>query len=142
MSEVKVEVVGVFEQEIAVGGEEHRIPVVLLREPRDPPEREVRVPIGSCEAFAIQLAHEQQVVPRPLTHDLALRLLERLSARLTRVVVDVLSAHHMHATLYLEAPEGEVTMEARPGDAIALAMRADIPIYVKEDILASGSEAF
>ncbi len=139
MSEVKVEIVGVFEQEVAVGGEEQRIPVMLLRDAR---ERVVRVPIGSCEAFAIQLALSQQVVPRPMTHDLALRLLERLSATLTHVIVDSLSAHHVHATIYLQAAEGEVTMDARPGDAVALALRADAPIYAKEDILAADSEAY
>jgi hypothetical protein len=139
--EVRVEVVGVFEQEVTVGGEEHRIPVMLLRDLRQPATREVRVPIGSCEALAIQVALEARVLPRPLTHDLALRLLEKLSARLDRVVVDGLSGHHVHATLHLLAAEGEIEMDARPGDAVALALRADVPIFVKEDILASGNEA-
>ncbi|MFB3880379.1 MAG: bifunctional nuclease family protein [Armatimonadota bacterium] len=138
--EVRVEVVGVFEQDVAVGEEQHRIPVVLLRDLIAPPSREVRVPIGSCEALAIQVALEARHLPRPLTHDLALRLLDKLSARLDRVVVDGLSGHHVHATLYLQAAEGEIEMGARPGDAVALALRADVPVLVKDDILAGGSE--
>ena len=136
--DVRVEVVGVYEQELIVGEHERRIPVVLLR---DPGERNARVPIGSCEAFAIQLALEDHVVPRPLTHDLALRLLDRLSAKLERVVVDELSESHMHATLYLQCSEGEIAMDARPGDAIALALRADAPVFVREDILEGGAES-
>jgi hypothetical protein len=131
--EVVVKVIGVFEEALTIGAEERRIPVMLLRDAAD---REARVPIASCEGLAIQIALEQHVVPRPLTHDLALRLLERLSARLDRVVVDSVSVAHPHATLHLQAAEGEVEMDARPGDAIALALRADVPIHVKDEILA------
>lgn len=134
--EIIVTVIGVFEEALTIGAEERRIPVMLLR---DAAEREVRVPIASCEGLAIQIALEQHVVPRPLTHDLALRLLERLSARLDRVVVDSVSVDRPHATLHLHAPEGEVEMDARPGDAIALALRADVPIHVKDQILAKSS---
>jgi bifunctional DNase/RNase len=137
MDEVRVEVVGVFEQEVAVGGQEHRIAVMLLR---DAAGREVRLPISSCEGLAIQVALEQHVLPRPLTHDLAIRLVERLSARLDRVVVDALSGHHSHAALYLQTAEGEIEMDARSGDAVALALRADALICVREEILASGGE--
>jgi len=134
--EVIVTVIGVFEEALTIGAEARRIPVMLLR---DAAEREVRVPIASCEGLAIQIALEQHVVPRPLTHDLALRLLERLSARLDRVVVDSVSVDRPHAILHLHAPEGEVEMDARPGDAIALALRADVPIHVKDRILAKSS---
>jgi bifunctional DNase/RNase len=134
--EIIVTVIGVFEEALTIGAEERRIPVMLLR---DAAEREVRVPIASCEGLAIQIALEQHVVPRPLTHDLALRLLERLSARLDRVVVDSVSVDRPHAILHLHAPEGEVEMDARPGDAIALALRADVPIHVKDQILAKSS---
>ena len=130
--EVEVEVVGVFEQQITLGGQEHRIPVLLLR---DPAAREVRVPIGSCEGFAVQISLEHHVVPRPYTHDLAIRLLEKLSAQLERVVVDAISDETSHATLYVRAGEGPLTMDSRAGDAVALALRAEAPIFVAEELL-------
>lgn len=131
--EVKVHVVGVFEQEVSIRTEERRIPVLLLR---DPLSRELRLPVGSCEGLAIQIALEHRVVPRPITHDLALRLLERLSARLERAVVDELTSHTSHATLHLSTADGSIEMDARPGDAIALALRAEAPIFVREKLLA------
>jgi bifunctional DNase/RNase len=130
--EVKVQVVGVFEQQIALGGQEHPMPVLLLR---DPDAREVRVPIGSCEGLAVQISLEHHVVPRPYTHDLALRLLEKLSAQLERVVVDAISGDTAHATLHVRAGEGPLTMDARAGDAVALALRAEAPIFVAEELL-------
>ena len=135
-NEVKVEVVGVFEQEVSFQEQEHRIPVLLVR---DPVGRELRLPIGSCEGLAIQIVLEQHVMPRPLTHDLALRLMERLHAQLGRVVIDELTDSGAHATLYLTTPQGEITMDARPGDAVALALRADVPIHVTEELLGSVS---
>jgi hypothetical protein len=137
MPEVKVEVVGILEQEVTFGERERRIPVLLLR---DSEKRDVGIPIGSCEALAIQIALEQRVVPRPLTHDLALRLLDRLSAKLERAVVDELSESHTHATLYLQCSDGQIEMDARAGDAIALALRADVPVFVTEDIAGRGAE--
>ncbi len=131
-NEVKVEVVGVFEQEVSFQEQEHRIPVLLIR---DPVGRELRLPIGSCEGLAIQIVLEQHVMPRPLTHDLALRLMERLHAQLERVVIDELTESGAHATLHLTTPQGEITMDARPGDAVALALRADVPIHVTEELL-------
>ena len=136
--EVKVEVVGIFEQQTTLGGEERRIPVLLLR---DSATRSVRVPIGSCEGFAVQISLEHHVVPRPYTHDLALRLLEKLSARLEKVVVDAISGETSHATLHLRADEGPLTMDARAGDAIALALRAEVPVFVAEELLSdTGAE--
>jgi bifunctional DNase/RNase len=137
-SEVEVEIVGLFEQEVTLRDEQHRIPVMVLR---DPATREVRVPVGSCEGLAIQIAIERQVFPRPLTHDLAVRLLEKLSARLERIVIDKLSDEESRALLHLKTPQGAFAMEARPGDAIALALRAEAPIFVTEDVLAGGGGA-
>ena len=131
--EVRVEVVGVFEQQVTLGDREHRMPVLLLRDP--PATREVRVPIGSCEGLAIQIALERRLVPRPYTHDLAIRLLEKLSARLESVVVDAVSADTSHATLRVCAAEGPLMMDARAGDAVALALRAEAPIFVAEELL-------
>lgn len=130
--EVKVEVVGVFEQRSAPGGQEHRMAVLLLR---DSDAGEVRVPIGTCEGLAVKISLEHHVVPRPYTHDLALRLLEKLSAQLERVVIDAVAGDTAHATLHVRAGEGPITMDARAGDAVALALRAEAPIFVAEHLL-------
>ncbi len=72
---VQVHPVGVFEQQVDPQDPEARVPMLLMR---DDLGREVRLPIGSCDGFAIHIALTQQAVLRPLTHDLGLALLERL----------------------------------------------------------------
>lgn len=135
--EVQVEVVGVYEQRLELRDEEQRIPLLLLK---DPANRELHLPIGSCEGLAIHIAVEQQVVPRPLTHDLAIRLLERLSAGIDRVVIDNLTDQDFHATIHLQTAQGSLTLDARPGDAVALALRAEVPIYATEGVLAQAAQ--
>jgi len=130
--EVAVEVVGIFEQEITAGGQEHRIPVLILR---DPDSRQLRIPIDSCEGLAIQIPLERHVVQRPYTHDLAVRLLEKLSAQLERVVIDALSGDTSHATLHVRTADGVIAMDARAGDAVALALRAETPIFASSELL-------
>jgi len=136
--EIRVQVVGVFERQIVFYNQEQRIPLLLVRDTSD---RELHLPIGSCEGLAIHLALNQQVVPRPLTHDLGLRILERLSAQLDRVVIDDLSEEGSHATIHLRTAESDLTVDARPGDAVALALRAEAPIYVTEELLARAAES-
>ncbi len=131
--EVQVEVVGVFEQRVGGEGEEEQTrPVVVLR---DSGRRELFLPITSCEALAVHLALSRQMVPRPLTHDLALRILEKLTAEVGRAVIARHPAKGYQAVLYLKAAEGEVVLPAEPGDAIAIALRAEAPIYVTEETL-------
>ena len=135
--EVQLTVVGVYEQRLEVREEEQRIPLLLVR---DPANRELHLPIGSCEGLAIHIAIEQQVVPRPLTHDLAIRLLDKLSAGIDRVVNDDFTDHDFHATIHLNTAQGSLTLDARPGDAIALALRAEVPIYATEGVLARAAQ--
>jgi bifunctional DNase/RNase len=135
--QVSVQVVGVFEQEVSIRDQEHRIPLLVLR---DKLGRDLRLPIGSCEAAAIQIVLEQRLVQRPLTHDLALRLLDRLSARLDRVVIDEPAADSAQAVLHVSCAEGPLAMDARPGDAVALALRAEVPIFVTEALLLGGTD--
>jgi len=131
-NEVKVTVVGVFEELLQSGDREQRVTLVVLR---DPAERELRLPVGSCEGFAIHIAHEQQIAPRPLTHDLALRLVEKLSAKLDRVVIHRLSNDTPHGTMHLRTAGGALALDVAPGDAVAVALRAEVPIFVTDDLL-------
>jgi len=136
--EVRVEVVGIYERPATGGEEGMRAPLLVLR---DEAERELHLPIGSCEAVAIHLALSHQLVPRPLTHDLAVRLLEKLSATVGRVVIGGHPWDGYQAALHLDTPEGEVTLPAQPGDAIAIALRADAPVYVMGEVLSeSGAQ--
>ena len=137
--EVKVEVVGVFEAPAPGGEDQAKAPLLILR---DSAERELHLPIGSCEALAVHLALARQVVARPLTHDLALRLVEKLSATVGRVVIGRHPWDGHQAAIYLNAGEGEVVLPAQPGDAIAIALRAEAPIYVTEESLSqSGAQS-
>lgn len=137
LDEIELQIVGVFEHRLELRDQEQRIPLLLMR---DPANRELRLPIGSCEALAIHVACQDELLPRPLTHDLALRLVERLSAQLDRVVIDAVSDDDFHATIHLRAAQGPVALEARPGDAIAIALRAQTAIYATEEVLAQASQ--
>ena len=129
--EVRVHPVGVFEQP-ADSDDEARPPLLHLR---DDMGREIHLPIGSCEGLAIQWVLLGRHVPRPLTHDLALQLLARLSGSLERVVIDTYSEEEgCRATLEISSPRGRQSLGARAGDGVALALRAELPIYVTEEV--------
>src|SRR5256712_12616094 len=109
-------------------------PVVRLVE-KAKAHRERPIWIGPFEAQAIALEMQGVPPPRPLTHDLMKQLVERLGGRLTRVVVGELHDNTYFATLHLERPGGkELTVDARPSDAIALALRFHGPILVAEEL--------
>ncbi len=91
--------------------------------------------IGPAEAQAILLGIERVELPRPGTHDLITRLLDRLQARVTSMVVTELRDNAFHAELGVDAPEGAFTMSIRPSDGIAIAVRAGVPIHVVPDVL-------
>lgn len=136
---VRLTVVGVFEQRLRLGEEEERLPLVVLSDGAD---RELRVPVGSCEGMAIHVALQEQLVPRPLTHDLAIQLLRRLSAEVDSVVIEQAGeGEEYRAGLQLATPQGELRIEARPGDALAIAVRAGAPIFANESML-SRRDAF
>ncbi len=106
-------------------------PVVLLNE-KAGSGRSLPIWIGPLEAEAILLELDGVVAPRPLTHDLMKRLVEALGARLDRVVVTEVVEQTYRARLDLERSGGErVTLDARPSDAIALALRFRRPILVE-----------
>ena len=99
-------------------------------------ERVLPIWIGPAEASAIGMEMLGKKFQRPLTHDLALRLVERLSGKLERVVIDAYSEEGSRATLHLSGPSGVQRLEAGAGDGVALALRADLPVFVTEEVLA------
>ena len=96
--------------------------------------------IGLFEANAIALVMENISTARPMTHDLLKNLAELLDARVQRTVVDNLRENTYYASVYLLSGGRERRLDARPIDAIALALRAGAPIFVTRDVLARARE--
>ena len=91
--------------------------------------------VGLFEASAIALEVEKSAAPRPMTHDLLRNLIHGMNGRVQRVVVSELRNDTFFAVIWIEQ-EGElVTIDARPSDALALALRSDCPIFVDEEVL-------
>jgi bifunctional DNase/RNase len=120
---VKVDVAEVIRD--AVGN-----PVILLDE-RDG-DRTLPIWIGLSEARSIAARLERIEPPRPNTHDLAKRLLEGLDADVERVIVTELRERTYYGVIVLDGPTGRIEIDSRPSDAIALALRLDAPIFVRE----------
>lgn len=108
-------------------------PIVILR--TEDGSRLLPIWIGLFEANAIALQIEQVKTPRPLTHDLLRDVVALLGAETARVVVDGLVENTFRASIYLRVGGGERRLDARPSDAIALALRAGAPIFVARDVL-------
>jgi bifunctional DNase/RNase len=109
-------------------------PVVVLRE--DDGERSLPIWIGAGEASAIHMHMAHMSVGRPLTHDLLVAAIEGLGARLERVVINKVEQNTYYARLELVGESGSLTLDARPSDSIAIALRMGAPIYAEDDLLA------
>jgi uncharacterized protein len=91
--------------------------------------------VGIYEANAIALEIEKVTTPRPMTHDLIKNLLFGLETRVNKVVVTELRDDTFYALIWLEKAGQVISIDSRPSDALALALRADCPIYVDEEVL-------
>jgi uncharacterized protein len=107
-------------------------PVVLLRGKRD--HRQLSMVIGVAEATGIAVQLQGVTPPRPLTHDLFLTLFGQLKVSLTRVVITDLRDDIYYATVHLNSAGRDLTLDSRPSDAIALAIRAKVPVLVEERV--------
>jgi bifunctional DNase/RNase len=114
-------------------------PTVLLEGKRD--KRHLAMVIGMAEATGIAVPLQGLTPPRPLTHDLFLTLFGRLKVRVTRVVITDLRDDIYYATLQLTAPGTSFTLDARPSDAIALAIRAKVPVIVEDRVFDKAAPA-
>src|SRR5262245_24705824 len=114
-------------------------PVVLLRGKRD--HRQIAMVIGAAEATGIAVPLQGVTPPRPLTHDLFLKLFGELKVTLTRVVITDLRDDVYYATVHLSGggAGGDLTLDSRPSDAIALALRAKVPVLVEERVFDKGA---
>ncbi len=91
--------------------------------------------VGLFEASAIALEVEKATTARPMTHDLLRNMIQGLNAQVQRVVVSELRNDTFFAVIWLEQEGETITIDARPSDALALALRSDCPIFVSEDVL-------
>jgi len=108
-------------------------PVVIL-ETKDS-DRALFIWVGVPEATAIELELNHIAAPRPMTHDLLKNILEKLDAKVKKVRITELKGNTYYANIDLMAKEGEVIIDSRPSDAIALALRTNSPIYVAKKII-------
>ena len=97
--------------------------------------------VGMYEANAIALELEKTATPRPLTHDLLQNVTRALNAEVRRVVVSELREDTFLAVIWMEQEGETVAIDARPSDAIALALRWDCPIYVAREVLERSRQA-
>ncbi len=97
--------------------------------------------VGVYEANAIALEIEKVSTPRPMTHDLIKTLLLGLNAGMKKVVVSELKDDTFYAVIWLERDGEIISVDSRPSDALALALRLDCPIYVEEAVLKSSKMA-
>ena len=91
--------------------------------------------VGQFEAIAIALKLEKAPLHRPLTHDLIRNVIQSLNCHINRVVVNDLKENTYYALIYIKAEKGEVVIDSRPSDAIAIALGSGAPIFVEEDVL-------
>lgn len=91
--------------------------------------------IGPYEADAITIHLQDVQVPRPLTHDLIVKVIEELDAKVEHVYVSDLSNDTFYARIVLKAGDREISIDSRPSDAVAIAVRVECPIYVNEEVM-------
>jgi bifunctional DNase/RNase len=109
------------------------MPIIILRDEDD--KRSLPIWVGIFEANAIALELEKIATPRPMTHDLIKNILETIEARVVKVTVTELKDNTFFAVLHLQVGETEYTVDSRPSDAIALALRVAAPIFVDEEVV-------
>lgn len=112
-------------------------PIVILKDVNG--ETLLPIWVGPFEANAIAYEIEKVSPPRPMTHDLLRNLIVQIGGTVRRIVVTELKNNTFYAVIELDVAGQMVVLDARPSDAIALALRADAPIFVNESVLQSSS---
>ena len=115
------------------------MPIVILRDTAG--STVLPIWVGIYEANAIALEIEKVNTPRPMTHDLIRNLLMGLETHVNKVVVSDLREDTFYAVIWLERDGQIISIDSRPSDALALALRVDCPIFVEEDVLKNSKVA-
>jgi bifunctional DNase/RNase len=109
------------------------MPIILLRDSEG--QKVLPIWVGVYEANAIALQIENVSTPRPMTHDLLKNVIGDLKGTVRKIVVSDLKDNTFFALIYLDVNGETVAIDARPSDAIALALRARAPIFVEESVI-------
>ena len=133
MPQVRCEVHGVF----VAFSDATTVPLVVLS---DGDGRVLPIFIGIWEAISINSARIKEVLPRPFTHDLFVDLCAKFTITLRSLQIDSIENGVYYAQLVLVSDHHEEYLDCRPSDGIALALRADIPIFVEEGVLAAAGQ--
>jgi bifunctional DNase/RNase len=107
--------------------------VVILKE--KVAKRYLPIWIGPAEADAIAVKLQGVNVPRPLTHDLLCQVIDSLGASINSIIVSDLKSDTFYAKVILNVDGGQIEVDSRPSDALALAVRAEVPIYADEGVM-------
>jgi len=110
-----------------------KMPVIVLKEKYG--DKTLPIWIGLFEAQSIALALENIKPPRPLTHDLAKSLIEKLKGKVDRVVINDLRHNTFYAKIIIRQNGEDIQVDSRPSDAIAIALRLNVPIFIEEEVL-------
>lgn len=119
--------------------------VIVLRPVEETPEGKMRIVpiwIGGVEAAQLSTAIERIRLPRPMTHDLFLDALTNLDARVDHVLINAVKGSTFFAKLVLRQGGRLVELDARPTDALSLALRQEAPLYIAEEVLERASFPF
>jgi uncharacterized protein len=133
MTQIRCEVKGVF----VTTNDATTVPLVILT---DGGEHSLPIFIGLWEAVSINSAKNKEILSRPFTHDLFLDLVGKFSITVHYLQIDSLEDGVYYAQLVLSADHHKEYLDCRPSDGIALALRADVPIFVDETVLASAGQ--
>ena len=109
------------------------MPIIVLREVEG--QRVLPIWVGVFEANAIALQVENVQTPRPMTHDLLRTVIDELGGQVDRIVVCELKENTFYALLHVQSPRGLLAIDARPSDAIALALRFGSRIFVEDGVI-------
>jgi len=110
-----------------------KMPIIVLHDPET--DRVLPIWIGVFEANAIALKIENIATPRPMTHDLLTNLLARLEIAVERITISDIRNNTFYAVIRCHRGQEDLSLDSRPSDAIALALRTNAPIYVEEDVV-------
>ena len=115
------------------------MPIVILKDVNG--DSVLPIWVGIYEANAIALEIEKVTTPRPMTHDLIKNLLTGLDTHVHKVVVNELREDTFYAVIWLERDGHIISVDSRPSDALAIALRLDCPIFVEDEVLKSSKQA-
>ena len=115
------------------------MPIVILKDSGG--DRVLPIWVGIFEANAIALQIENIASPRPMTHDLIRNIIADLDGRVERVVVSDLKENTFYAVIHLDVRGSQIAIDARPSDAIALALRTSSPILVDDSVISNAETA-